>query len=93
MDLDKSNLNPIKKNHKHSHNHIKEKHSNATGKSHSEINVLYKFSCLKIDELSSIEVQLFKRFSGIKKINAQWVNPNGQGQVLLDKNRKSINFN
>lgn len=82
----------IKKNHeKTHHDHDHEKHS-TEDYSHSEIEVFYEFYCTESKKLSSVKIQLFKKFSRMQKINAQWISDTGQGQKFLDHKQNIITF-
>ena len=82
----------IKKNHeKTHHDHEHEKHS-TEDYSHSEIEVFYEFYCTESKKLSSVKIQLFKKFTRMQKINAQWISDTGQGQKFLDHKQNTITF-
>ena len=66
------------------HDHKHKNHNNEEKNLHSEIKVLYEFSCTKPNNFKSLEIGLFKIFPGIKKLNAQWTTFNGQGQKVLN---------
>ena len=76
-----------KKHHSHKHkNHIVENDI------HSELKVFYEFNCSNFNKFSFIKVRLFEKFTRIQKVNAQWVNINGQGQKVLDKKQNLLTF-
>lgn len=50
---------------------------------HGDISAVYEFKCAKVDDIKSINVQLFKKFPTLKKITASYETPSGQGSVEL----------
>lgn len=57
---------------------------------HSEVTAVYHFECERGDRLTSIRVDLFDQFPGIKKLNAQWVSDQVQGGAELSKSSRII---
>ena len=51
--------------------------------SHSEVSASYVYRCDNTEKLKSINVALFEHFSGLEKINVNWVTETQQGQVIL----------
>lgn len=79
--------------HKNEHEHDKHEHDeHSDPKSHSEISASYHFQCDDLDKLSSMDVELFKGFSGIHKIKAMWLSETKQGAVTLTSKNKTIRF-
>ena len=87
-------LNNNKHSHKHkkNHSHKHKKHQKENNDIHSELKIFYEFDCTKFNKFSSIKIKLFEKFSRIQKVNAQWVNINGQGQMILDKKENLLTF-
>ena len=75
--------------HDHGTKHSHSEHDHGT---HSEISAVYKFRCLEPEELQDITVLLPNQFSRMEKIKAQWITPDSQGQITLDKNKNIINL-
>ena len=75
--------------HDHSNEHS---HSEQHHDTHSEISAVYKFKCSEPEELQEITVLLQNQFSRMEKIKAQWITPDSQGQITLDKNKNLINL-
>ena len=75
--------------HDHSNEHSHPEHDQDT---HSEISAVYKFECSEPDVLQDITVLLPNQFSRMEKIKAQWITPDSQGQITLDKNKNIINL-
>ncbi len=79
----------------HTHDH-EEKHGDSNHESkaaHSEISVLYRFSCQDAQSLNSMTVILFEHFPGLEKINANWVTETQQGQAVLTPTSPTIALN
>jgi hypothetical protein len=51
--------------------------------SHSEVSAMYGFDCVDDDELQSVTISLFEYFSGLEKINVNWVTATQQGEATL----------
>ena len=75
--------------HDHGTEHSHSEHDHDT---HSEISAVYKFECSEPDVLQDITVLLPNQFSRMEKIKAQWITPDSQGQITLDKNKNLINL-
>ena len=75
--------------HDHSDEHS---HSENDHDTHSEISAIYEFNCSEPTELQEIAVLLPNQFSRMEKIKAQWITPDSQGQITLDKNKNLINL-
>ena len=72
----------------HAHEaHSEEEHDNHVqherSESHSEVSASYVYRCDNTEKLKSINVALFEHFSGLEKINVNWVTETQQGQVIL----------
>lgn len=66
----------------HQHDHDKQddkKHAD----SHSDIEVSYHFECSNPGDLSQLTVGLFEAFSGMGKLNVQYITDTGQGAAEL----------
>lgn len=50
---------------------------------HADINATYRFQCDQPQALHSVDVRLFATFSGIEKINAQWLTATTQNAKVL----------
>ncbi len=57
---------------------------------HSEITASYLFNCTGSKRLRFFSVALFKKFPGIKKINAVWVTETEQGSELLTSKNNTV---
>tara|TARA_E500000331_G_scaffold217140_1_gene208141 strand:+ start:58 stop:639 length:582 start_codon:yes stop_codon:yes gene_type:complete len=77
-------------NKKHTHKH--ENHKRLDIDTHSDVRVFYSFNCNNLNNLTVVEVLLFKQFPEIQQINVQWVRTNGQGQELLNKDQNKVFF-
>ena len=78
--------------HKKHHSHKHKNHHKKDNDIHSELKIFYEFNCTNFNKFSSIKIRLFEKFTRIQKVNAQWVNINGQGQQLLDKKQNLLTF-
>ncbi len=67
-------------------------HDEGHENSHSDITVLYEFSCSAPDQLTTADVQLFERFPGFEKIFVQVMGPNGQTAATLTSAESKISF-
>ncbi|WAJ69711.1 DUF2796 domain-containing protein [Catenovulum adriaticum] len=70
------------------HGHDKRHHND----SHSEVIVEYRFKCENLTHLSSIQLGLFKTFSGIEQIQAMWVTQTKQGASQLNADNSTLMF-
>jgi len=59
---------------------------------HSEITAHYQFSCQQSTKLTSVSVELLEKFTGIKKLEIQWVADSKQGADTLNHNAKIIHL-
>ncbi len=84
--------NPKNSNKTHEDKHHHEHSHNDESDTHSEVIANYRFSCKNLTTLKSIKVSLFEYFSSIDKVNAMWVTDEGQGSVILDKGKHTIDF-
>lgn len=50
---------------------------------HADLLATVSFRCAQADALRTLELGLFKRFPRIQRIEAQWVNAQGQGKQTL----------
>ena len=55
---------------------------------HADLEVRYVFHCARPDLLSSVEVKLFERYRGLRRIEAHIVGPRGQSSVVLSPARR-----
>ena len=69
----------------HGHHDSDEQHieNDRPDVSHSEVSAMYVFKCADDDELQFITVLLFEHFSGLEKINVNWVTATQQGKAIL----------
>ena len=79
-------------NHAHGHDHDHGKHKHKEQIVHNEIEAFYEFSCSKINKLDSLDIYLSDIFTGVEKVNVQWVSTDGQGQILLNKKQNRVIF-
>jgi hypothetical protein len=57
---------------------------------HSDLMVNYEFECVAPEKLKSIEVNLFRQFSGFEKIDVQAVFPGGQIGAYLTPKKSTL---
>jgi Protein of unknown function (DUF2796) len=57
---------------------------------HADVEASYEFSCVKPDELRSLEVRLFDAYQRIQRIDVQVVGPKGQSKVTLKRPARSV---
>lgn len=92
--VDTSSLIETEGGHHHDHHHHddhKHHQKHTQHAQHSEVMARYQYRCDKDNALTSITVNVFDAFSGVKKINAMWINHTKQGaQLLTPKNRTLI---
>lgn len=69
----------------HSHHPSKQQHveNKPSSVSHSEVIALYGFDCTDNSQSPSVSISLFDHFSGLEKINVNWVTATQQGSVVL----------
>ena len=60
-------------------------------KKHHEISALYRFTCDSINDLESIQIQLFCYFENIAEIKVQWISQYKQGMEILTPNKQLLN--
>lgn len=76
--------------HDQHHDDHKEDHADEHAAAHSEFEVDYRFRCDDGSRLSAIEVKLPARFSGIQKLDAEWILNDSQGAAELTANAATI---
>ena len=70
-------------------------HSNgdSTSKeSHSEFTANYLMTCSEPEKLRTIEFKLFKEFFGLKSVQVQWINGEGQGYIELNAENSKLEW-
>jgi hypothetical protein len=80
--------------HEHAHEHDKHAHDHDDhkGDTHADIDVVYHFECAKPAELTQLSVELFDAFSGMEKLNVQYVIDSRQGAAELTPANHVIRF-
>ncbi len=73
----------------HDDHHSEGEHAEGT---HSEFYVHYAFECASPDDLTEIEVSLFRHFPNFSEIDVQLIGPAGQTAVELTPSSTQINF-
>ena len=76
--------------HQHEDEHA---HEHETETSHADIIARYSFSCENNSDLSYIEINFFRLFSGLEKVKALWVGETGQGAMQLTASNRRLNLN
>lgn len=59
---------------------------------HADFDANYRFNCQNSDDLSAIDIQLFKYFPGIETLQVQFIVNGQQGLSTLNKSNTSIQF-
>ena len=97
-DIDKDADHHSESEHGHSeeeHHDHEEKHKKDHGDAdeherHSDFSAIYQFACQKPDQLSQIEVMLFRTFPGIEHIKVQLINETKQTAMELTAKKNMI---
>ena len=76
--------------HQHEGEHA---HEHKTETSHADIIARYSFSCENNSDLSYIEINFFRLFSGLEKVKALWVGETGQGAMQLTASNRRLDLN
>ena len=76
--------------HQHEDEHA---HEHETETSHADIIARYSFSCENNSDLSYIEINFFRLFSGLEKVKALWVGETGQGAMQLTASNRRLDLN
>ncbi len=63
--------------------HQEEEHHEEENETHSSVLVSYSFNCADTADLSSINVNLFKLWTGFEDLDVQLIGPGGQSLVEL----------
>ncbi|WP_157633756.1 DUF2796 domain-containing protein [Thioflavicoccus mobilis] len=71
--------------------HQDEEHAHA-GEAHSDIEAAYHFECEAPDKLTQLTVELFEAFSGMEKIEVQYVIESKQGAAELTAKDHVVKF-
>jgi len=74
------------------HGYEKHGHDEHEEERHSDIEAVYHFECAKPGRLSQLTVELFEAFSGMEKLNVQYVIENKQGASELTTTSHVIKF-
>lgn len=76
------------------HGHGADEHGDSKHtETHSDIDVNYAFGCENGSQLQAIEIKLFDQFSGIHKLEAEWILNGKQGAAGLVKGAQVISIN
>ena len=60
-------------------------------KKHHKISAQYHFICDSVNDLESIQIQLFNYFKNIAEIKVQWISQYKQGMEILKPNKQVLN--
>ena len=77
--------------------HEEEHHYHSDGdstnkESHSEFKANYLMICSEPEKLRTIEFKLFKEFLGLKSVQVQWINGEGQGYIELNAESSKLEW-
>ena len=77
--------------------HEEEHHDHSDGdstnkESHSEFKANYLMTCSEPEKLRTIEFKLLKEFLGLKSVQVQWINGEGQGYIELDAESSKLEW-
>jgi hypothetical protein len=77
--------------------HEEEHHDHSDGdstnkESHSEFKANYLMICSEPEKLRTIEFKLFKEFLGLKSVQVQWINGEGQGYIELNAESSKLEW-
>lgn len=78
--------------HKEEHGHKDEHEHEGEGETHSDMDATYHFECDTPDKLKALTVELFEAFSGMEKINVQYVIESKQGAAELTAKDHVVKF-
>ena len=83
--------------HHEEEHHEEEHHDHSDGdytnkESHSEFKVNYLMICSEPEKLRTIEFKLFKEFLGLKSVQVQWINGEGQGYIELNAESSKLKW-
>jgi len=69
----------------HQHSEPEQKHNDHdhSSVSHSELSATYTFDCADGEQIQSVHILVFNHFSGLEKINVNWVTETQQGESIL----------
>lgn len=94
--IDASSVSNEEEEHEHEAEHQHEDehaHEHETETSHADIVARYSFSCENNSDLSYIEINFFRLFSGLEKVKALWVGETGQGAMQLTASNRRLDLN
>ena len=83
--------------HHEEEHHEEEHHDHSDGdstnkESHSEFKANYLMICSEPEKLRTIEFKLFKEFLGLKSVQVQWINGEGQGYIELNAESSKLKW-
>ena len=83
--------------HHEEEHHEEEHHYHSDGdstnkESHSEFKANYLMICSEPEKLRTIEFKLFKEFLGLKSVQVQWINGEGQGYIELNAESSKLKW-
>ena len=83
--------------HHEEEHHEEEHHEHSDGdstnkESHSEFKANYRMICSEPEKLRTIEFKLFKEFLGLKSVQVQWINGEGQGYIELNSESSKLKW-
>ena len=83
--------------HHEEEHHEEEHHDHSDGdstnkESHSEFKANYLMICSEPGKLRTIEFKLFKEFLGLKSVQVQWINGEGQGYIELNAESSKLKW-
>ena len=74
------------------HGHDEHEHEENAGPTHSDIDAAYHFECDQPGKLTQLTVELFEAFSGMEKLNVQYVVESKQGAAELTPADRVVEF-
>jgi hypothetical protein len=74
------------------HGHDEHGHEENAGPTHSDIDAAYHFECDQPGKLTQLTVELFEAFSGMEKLNVQYVVESKQGAAELTPADRVVEF-
>lgn len=78
--------------HDHDHKHHDDDDHDHDHDAHSDIAARYVFDCQNTADVRSLTVNMFDAFSGLEKVDVQWIGHNLQGSEVITPNHRQIEF-
>lgn len=72
--------------------HDAHEHDNKHQRTHPNITAIYDFQCTRLEQLSSLNINVFDVFPAISRVKGMWISERLQGSQVLSLKNRQIRF-